>query len=627
MHLTNVALRAALVAAPLFLFSAAPVAQPGSAARVSLLQAADGTELKADQTYAAGATVKVPRLGATFKVPAGVSMTYDAGAGIFLLKPSGAERCGVLALRTGLTATEAQQVFGPEVDFTSMHEAAYLERTGEATVNGELVNADYSGDECGGRAQARVSETGASYLLILADASAEKAKAVVDEFHKNFVAGEPSADERKSWLAQVSGQRLKAGSTVVEIRADGSYSLSAQTDEGEFKQAGTWKLELTPFAAALVLTPQGGQVLVASLSLEGKQLLVDGSPFEREPLAGGAKAPDKTETPGPTAEAPKEKPPEAADKGKSRKVNADPNWKTDIKEVAKLDGAELQVGVPYQAAQRLKTDFLGIGFQFPEGMVGGIDPKAPMFLLRPNDQRGVGGIYMQTGINSAASAAAVLHQDQDLSDVEQGVVLKPNGDAKIEGGRITQDYSHEVYTGRSVALIGPSGNGVLFWMVVPKEDRAKMEGTLKAFVDSAQFAKPTAEEKRAGMAQQVGGKCLHVFRYKSVNAGSGNSSSWETNIWYHLGSDGTYFYQYRFVGDHYVKGTDGGGNETGRAGAASQNDRTDAGKWRFEFNLTGLLLMLVSDAGDETEHLVRIENGKVFLNNEEVTVGASDKKK
>lgn len=616
--------RAVALAAPLFLFTAAPWAQP--AARIgapALLQAGlEGDEIAKDKEYAAGTRIKSTRLGISFKVPEGfkASMLEAGNAMVF----KGAKQYGVLVMRTGLTVADAKAMFAQEMDFSFLDENAWAERSGAHTVSGSTVTCDYEGDGVFGRAQATIGDKGAGWALCVLSTSAAKAKAAVSTVAESLAWAAPdSAKDLEFWRGQLSGQSLKTeakGETLTcALAKDGTYQMLYTHSEGEYREAGNWRVEIGPLYGFLVLQAKEGEAKTLYLTLDGNQIVVDGTKYTRTAIDGSAKTPA-------APEGKEAAPTESNDQGKIRKAQADPNWKSDVKEVEKLEGEEIQVNVVVAGEKRLKTDFLGVSFVVPAGIKGGTDGKTPVFAMRPEDQRGLGLLMLQTGLNTAAMAAATLHEDQDLGDLEKGVVLKPDGDAKIEGGKVTQDYTHETYTARAVILVGPSGNSIGVTFIGAKGDKDKLRGYVDSIIKSVQMTKPKAEEKRGDLIKQLGGKVLHIYRYKAVNGASGNSSSWETKIWYHLGSDGSYYYQYKFESDHYVKGVDGGGNETHNGGAWGGNNREEKGTWRIEFNIAGILLVLKAENGAETVHQIRQEPGKVFLNNEEVSVGKSDKK-
>lgn len=630
MTLAGTFARAALLAAPLLLFTASPLAQPATAPRgFALLQAGlEGEEIAKDKEYAGGTRIKSARLGISFKVPDGFKASMlDAGNAMVL---KGAKQYGVLVMRTGLTVADAKTMFAQEMDFSFLDENAWAERSGAHSVNGSTVTCDYEGDGVFGRAQATIGDKGAGWALCVLSTTAAKAKAAVSTVAESLAWAAPdSAKELDFWRGQLSGQSLKTeagGETLTcALGKDGAYQMLYTHSEGEYREAGQWRVEIGPLYGFLVLVPKEGEAKTLYLMLDGNQIVVDGTKYTRTPIDGAARppvVPDKTDKP----EGKEAAPAESNDQGKVRKADADPNWRSDVKEVDKLDGEEMQINTIVVGEKRLKTDFLGVSFVVPAGIRGGTDGKTPVFIMRPDDQRGLGLLFMQTGLNTAAMAAATLHEDQDLNDLEKGVVLKPDGDAKIDGGKVTQDYTHETYTARAVILVGPSGNSIGVTFIGAKADKEKLRGYVDGIIKSVQLTKPKAEEKRGDLKKNLGGKVLHIYRYKAVNGASGNSSSWETKIWYHLGSDGSYYYQYKFESDHYVKGVDGGGNETHNGGAWGGNNREEKGTWRIEFNIAGILLVLKAENGAETVHQIRQEPGKVFLNNEEVSVGKSDKK-
>lgn len=585
-------------------------------------QALEGEEIAANKEYAAGTRLKSALSAISFKVPEGLKARTMPDFGAIVFESKDSSRGGILVTRSGLSEADVKGLFPDQIDLSFMvFDAEPIERRDGPNTSGDRTTSRYGNDQMKARTVAIHGAGKGGYALLLYDTNDDKAKDAVETFEKEAVLAAPAEDKVRQWRRQVESKVLSASgngqSVECKFGKDGKYTLALSDGTNSVTQAGKWRVVLTPFGGLLILDAEDGTQNAYTMLLKGDSLTLNGVAYSRKAFEDGG-----------SAEAGKlPRPKEADDKGKYRKVVKDPNWKSDLTEVEKLEGDEIQIGVPLQGEKRLKTDFLGVSFKLPANMFGGVDARAPFFIMRPADQRGLGLVYAQTGMNSAPEIAAFMHQDFDLSSIEKGVVLKPEGESKIEGGKVTQDYTHDVYTARAVALVGPSGNGVLVCFIGAKADKERMEGYVKAVADSVQLKKPQAEEKRAETVKQLHGKKLHIFRYKSSSAGSGNSSSWETNIWFHFGSDGTYFYKYKFTGDHYVKGTDSVGDTKYLAGAVNENDREESGKWRIEFNITGALVYCTSDKGYEHEHQLRVAANKVFVDEEEVSVGQSEIKK
>ncbi|MCC6573013.1 MAG: hypothetical protein IT462_04405 [Planctomycetes bacterium] len=583
--------------------------------------ALEGEEIVADKTYAAGVRVKCAAVGISFKVPEGTSAKPLGNYGFYQLSPSGGSRGGLLIVRTGLTEEDIKLTLPDELDLTFIHADAYFQVADKPTTKDGKTTARYiTGDTMSANAVGA-----SSYLLVIFDESAKKAEEAVKAFEKDVVTVAPAdAEARKKWRTEIESKVLtvSGGEQTVECKftKDGKYALKISDATNSQSQTGKWIIDVSPFGGVLTLVADNGTRNYYTMTLNGSDFALNGMVYARKALEDGGSAA--------TPEGEKlARPAEAEEKGKARKVAADPSWKTDQVNVDKLEGDEIAIGTPVLAEKRVKTDFLGVSFKHPAGMAGGVDARAPFYILKPTDGKGLGLVYMQTGVTSAAHLAAFMHEDMDLDSLEKGLLLKPDGEAKIEGGKVTQDYKHELVTARAIALIGPSGNGVIVCFIGAIADKDKMHGYAKTIIDTVQFAKPQAEEKRSELVKQLHGKYLMIYRYKSSSGASGNSSSWETKIHYHFGSDGTYYYRYKFVGDHYVKGTNPGGDTKYIAGAASENDREDKGTWRVEFNITGAIVYMTAENGVEREHQIRVANGKVFFDEEEVSIGQSDVKK
>lgn len=292
-----------------------------------------------------------------------------------------------------------------------------------------------------------------------------------------------------------------------------------------------------------------------------------------------------------------------------------------IKMSESLDGTEIEVNKRYEAGTRVKIPLMGLSFVVPEGSAAGW-PKDAVWIEVGNQSGEYAMMIPHTGMTKA-QGREVLEGNLKLPGA-QGEGVPPQGEIKEEGDLMWRAYGNDqgamvttlVLGKRCTVLLVGQGSGYTV-------DAAR--AYTKKLIDSFQFVEPKVAERSSRWTAGLKGKRLHVFKYRS-SSGGGSSMSWETNINWHLGSDGTYLYVYQYTGSGSVSGSNQYGDETYRGGTASDNNDQHEGTWRIEHTMVSDLLVLHDTKGRTRTYTLQDQGGKVFVDGDEVSIGTSDRK-
>jgi hypothetical protein len=280
---------------------------------------------------------------------------------------------------------------------------------------------------------------------------------------------------------------------------------------------------------------------------------------------------------------------------------------------------ELVPNRTYVAGTAMEVPRFGVAFVMPEGWVGKFaqDASSKVVVMGSNTIEGVGLAILQSG-QSPAQVAATLRESQDLG---AGVVLRPTGQPDMQGSRITARFQNNVYVGRALAVLGPTGQSVIFFFSGPLKNEAAYGQILEALAGSTGFAPPVpaaaqAEAPAAGMDQQwsrlLTGQMLHYFSRYNSGAGGGGMQSHKV---LHLCSDGRFSY----AGDSSMTMNVPGANASGGGRGGSR------GQWRIESpTQTTAVLVLIVDGGSPMRWQLGYDGDKTFLNGQRWLRAASD---
>jgi hypothetical protein len=288
--------------------------------------------------------------------------------------------------------------------------------------------------------------------------------------------------------------------------------------------------------------------------------------------------------------------------------------------VAAAFGEPLAPNRTYAGGTRVEAPNLGVAFVIPEGWAGkfGQDATNQVVVMGSNTLAGVGLAILQAG-QSAAQLAASLAEPQDLGD---GVVLRPSAAPDQQGSRITARYQNNVYVGRALAVLGPTGNSVIFFFTGPLKNEDAYGQLVEGMAQSASFGAPaqasaqpeTGDGGGAGQAwsQRLTGQVLHYFSTYNSGGGGGGMA---THRVLHLCGDGRFSYS----GDSSLTMNVPGASAAGGGRSGSR------GQWRIESPTpTTAVLVLTAEGGSPMRWPLRYDGEKTFLNGQRWLRAKSD---
>lgn len=561
-----------------------------------------GEELVAGKEYAAGTRVKHDGIGVAFTVPQGCTASIHDDTWLIALRfESGI--IGAASALTGMSATDAEAFLSQPANFNFLGVEVAVEPAGKPATEGRKTTASYSGLDATGQGLALRGEANNALALVVAGSSgqADAIKAAIEAIEKSLTFVKPAEDARKAWQSKLAGRKLTIddaannASLVFEF-TPAEYTMTYTVGEQSQQQKGTWRVELGLLGGLLVVTADGSSRQLR-MKQNGADLIVEGYPAK---LSGGNLRKMGDPAPG---------------------LKKSGDFKSDIKEVGSLDGMDMNLEVQYDGGTQLKLPLLGMSFKIPQGCIGGVTASVNYVFIRPQDQRGLGTIAMQTGVSGIDDLAATMAGAKDLSSLEQGLVIEPEGEPKVQGGKATLRYTSANYVCYAIGLVGPSLNAALISFIGPKDDDAKIKAYVEGIANSMQFAKPDDAAGRKQWNEGLKGYCLHYFNYRAAKDNSWDST---TNIKIHFGSDNTYYYTYQHEGTVGVRDNPAPGNPITSRGVSGNNEEAQ-GTWRLEFTILGALVYLTSDKGEVFPLLITVGK-QIYVNGAEVSRVKSDKK-
>lgn len=561
-----------------------------------------GGELEVGKEYAAQSRVNSTPTGVSFKVPDGCTASIHESTWLVALRFDGSV-IGAASMISSMSAAEAEAFLSQPASFGFLDSEVAVEPDGTPSTSGRKTTVSFSGAGCAGFGVVLRGEADNALAAVIAANANEsgKAKAALDALEKSVTFTKPSEDARKAWHGKLVGRKMTVSADEVtlefDLSASGDFSMVYAVGGQSQTFSGKWRIELGVLGGLLVIATEG-ESRQLRLKQSGNDLYVEGYPAK---LSGGNLRKVGDPTPG---------------------LKKGGDFKSDIKEVASLDGKDMQFEQPYEGGTQLKVALLGMSFKVPQGCFAAVTAKVNYVLIRPQDQRGLGTIAMQTGTSGIDDLVAMMAGAKDLSSLEQGLVIEPDGEPKVQGGKATLRYTSAQYVCYSVGLVGPSLNAALISFIGPKEDDAKVKGYVEGLANSMQFAKPADADARKQWNEGLKGYCLHYFNYRSAP-----DHSWtaETNVHIHFGSDNTFYYTYRYDGSMGVRDNPAPGNPiVGRK--LSDNSDEAKGTWRLEFTITGALVYLTVESGEVFPLLITVDK-QIYVNGNEVSRVKSDKKR
>ncbi|MCB9895834.1 MAG: hypothetical protein H6839_15410 [Planctomycetes bacterium] len=284
-------------------------------------------------------------------------------------------------------------------------------------------------------------------------------------------------------------------------------------------------------------------------------------------------------------------------------------------EADSLDGKELMADTEFKAGERMKVSRLGFSYVVPAGAITYFGTGGAAIQVGEKGGDLLTLIIARTGVTEA-EARDMLSQPYDTGN---GQSLTPQGELTKSGDRMSRSFSSAGLSAYSDVLVGKS-TGVAVLTIGPAGAESRCKAASAKVADTVKFATPGGEKDRVKYEGDLKGKVLKVFIYKSGGAGYGGTSwSSETNKHWHLGSDKSYLYFYQHTGASSFD------NPDARGGHAADTNKNHEGSWSVELTLAGVVLMLRDTDGVIHTHALTLNNGRLYIDGDEATVGPSDK--
>ncbi|MCA8915704.1 MAG: hypothetical protein KDB90_09855 [Planctomycetes bacterium] len=283
-----------------------------------------------------------------------------------------------------------------------------------------------------------------------------------------------------------------------------------------------------------------------------------------------------------------------------------------------LDGKEFNSGATYNGGDKLKITQLGFSFAVPSGSICGMPVGSSAIQLRDEGKDMLALLFARTGVTEA-EARDMIGNEFDLGAGTDASKMIPVGQISKDGDHLLRRFESTTLVGYAEVLLGKNATvGILTVGVSADADflksyRAKVIGGVK-------FATPGGEKDRVKYQNDLKGKVVKVFKYNSGGGGYGGTSwSSETNMHWHLGSDGHYLYYYQHTGSSSFDSPDATG------GHAADTNNNHEGTWSLELTLTGSVLVLRDSKGVIHTQVLGLKDGRLYVDGDEATVGPSDK--
>lgn len=281
------------------------------------------------------------------------------------------------------------------------------------------------------------------------------------------------------------------------------------------------------------------------------------------------------------------------------------------------DSQQIVAGQQYPGGSQVSSAQSGISFQIPTQWLGGLPVGGAAFILGSNTQPGMGLVIMR-GQGRMQDIQGLLASEQDLGS---GVVLYPSGIPRIEGQRMTAEYSNGLYYGYAIGELSDAGNGLVIFFAGPQDQARTYQSLSEDVLKSVRYSKPQISPLVQQWKQQLSGMMLK--RLSSYYSGGGVDGSYvggSSSQTLHLCSNGQYAYAYS--SDFSVDGGNTGGYSAGGYGSSGDEDQ---GQWDVESLGTQVTLVLRSQDGSQSMHSLSMQNEETMVDGERAYRVQSDR--
>ena len=286
---------------------------------------------------------------------------------------------------------------------------------------------------------------------------------------------------------------------------------------------------------------------------------------------------------------------------------------------AQTSESEIQAGVAYKALSRVYSSWTGVSLQIPTDYQGGVQ-NASTFLMRQTSGSSAVLAVAQVGAN-LSDIAAFLNSPQDVGN---GVLVNPNSSAKIQKNRVSQRYQANGYMALVLSVMGSNENGITFYYFGSSNLEATGQKLLETLANSVRFTKPQALEVLTWWNQNLRGKQLYLFDYKTTgNAQTGTDTTREAT--WQLCSNNQYTYQGNVQTSLNVSVRDPYDSSIERTGLnnAGLNASSHTGRWKAVMLGAAPTLMLIGTDGFVRGHALWINGQNLLVDGMKVQVSSS----
>lgn len=281
--------------------------------------------------------------------------------------------------------------------------------------------------------------------------------------------------------------------------------------------------------------------------------------------------------------------------------------------------AEMREQAQYKAGTRVNSSQHGVSFVVPQGFKGAtsqgitvlgngrIDASGVNILIFPFVGANLGDIY------------ALMSKPIDYGQLS----FSPTDTGSSNANRVMFHYSSNAYNAVGVSVL-EKGNGLSF-QVIGFASNPNLEKLALAMANASKFSSARLNNTLQTIRTGFSGRYLFAYSYSGTTSTTGSFSSESKRQW-DLCSNGRYFFEGRSESAFNVQ-LPNGGDTTGSAGGASQNQDGSSGRWKILIVGSGVALILFKDDQTVELHLLSNLDRKIpFLNGKELgSFGASNK--
>ncbi len=281
--------------------------------------------------------------------------------------------------------------------------------------------------------------------------------------------------------------------------------------------------------------------------------------------------------------------------------------------------AELREQAQYKAGTRVNSSQHGVSFVVPQGFKGATSQGITVLGNGKTDASGVNILIFPFVGATINDLYALMSKPIDYGQLS----FSPTDTGSGNANRVMFHYSSNQYSALAVSVLG-AGNGLSF-QVIGFASNPNLEKLALAMANASKFSSASLNKTLQTIRTGFSGKYLFAYSYSGTTSNTGSFSSESKRQW-DLCSNGRYFFEGKSESAFNVQ-LPNGGDTTGSAGGASQNQDGSSGRWKILIVGSGVALILFKDDQTVELHLLSNLDRKIpFLNGKELgSFGVSNK--